>query len=107
GRCVWCGVSLSDSAVRETLEHIAPKHMGDDMQDASNWAISCDSCNAGKGDSLAWAASAWAHDYVTRGSREGVLTRQHRWAVLMRSKECSFCRARPENAELWVFRRIR
>jgi hypothetical protein len=73
GRCNWCGVELSPP-VRETLDHVAPKHYGDDLPDASNWALTRDSCNFGKADTLAWAASAEAHDFL---SRSGLLNVPH------------------------------
>lgn len=108
GRCLWCGVRLDEPYVRETLEHVVPKHLGDDMPDGSNWGIACASCNAGKGDVLAWPASGWAHDYVARNDvtsgREIMLS--HRWSVLRRSPRCDYCRAGPLDKELSIYRRI-
>lgn len=108
-RCVWCGVSLNDPNVVETLEHVVPKHMGDDPADGSNWALACLSCNQGKGDSLAWSANQWASDYMTRTQFEDphLLEREHRWTVLRRTPYCAFCGSGPGKAELAVFRRVR
>src|SRR5262249_38762483 len=55
-RCLWWGVPL-DPPAYETLEHVAPKHIGDDPGSTRNWGLSCKTCNEGKSDVLAWAAS--------------------------------------------------
>jgi len=108
GRCRWCGVELRGKNTAETLDHVVPKHLGNDLADGSNWALSCFTCNMGKGDSLAWAARQSAHDYMTRiGFGElAKLDREHRWAVLMRGRECDECTAGVTEAELWVYRRV-
>lgn len=108
GRCIWCGVELASPNVKETLEHVAPKHLGDDPADGKNWAISCSSCNNGKSNILAWAACAEAHDYLSRKDFSTVnqITLLHRWAVLMRTRKCVKCEARPTQTELWVYRRV-
>lgn len=107
-RCVWCGVELDAPGVKQTLEHVTPKHLGDDPVDGKNWAIACASCNFGKAHNLAWAASAQAHDYVSRSDFDSIkqLSLLHRWAVLMRTRKCIKCESLPLNTELWVYRRI-
>lgn len=109
GRCIWCGVHFQDAKVEPTLEHMAPKHLGDDLPDGRNWALSCSTCNAGKGSVLAWAATAAAHDYINRTDPFGLakITQVHRWSVLMRTRRCSICSAPPSETELWVYRRIK
>lgn len=108
GRCIWCGVELSSTNVRETLEHVTPKHLGNDPSDGRNWALACSSCNGGKADVFAWAACAEAHDYLRRNDFSTVneITLAHRWAVLMRTRNCANCGTPPKQAELWVYRRI-
>jgi hypothetical protein len=108
GRCLWCGAKLSSPLIKETLEHVAPKHIGDDPIDGSNWAIVCDSCNNGKANALAWATKAEAHDYFHRTdfAKLNEITLAHRWAVLMRSRRCIKCNATTKEKELWVYRRV-
>jgi HNH endonuclease len=107
-RCIWCGVELTAPYITQSLEHVIPKHLGDDPADGKNWAISCQSCNEGKGDGLAWAATPQAHDYFSRNDFDDVnhLSLSHRFAVLRRSNRCEDCDAPPSMAELWVFRRV-
>lgn len=107
GRCFYCGVILTSQHVVESLEHVAPKHLGDDFPDRSNWAICCLSCNGGKGNCFAWAASTVAHDYVPRNVNPSKLALDHRWTVLMRDRRCLSCGLGPSQTELWVYRRIR
>jgi hypothetical protein len=108
GRCLWCGVDLSSSDVEQSLEHVAPKHLGDDPPDGKNWGIACTSCNSGKAESLAWSARPEAHDYISRLDFSDIneIGLAQRWAVLMRSSHCSKCGATSKDAELWIFRRI-
>jgi hypothetical protein len=108
GRCLWCGIDFSSPYVKESLEHVAPKHLGDDPQDGSNWAIACLSCNHGKSNSLAWAAKAEAHDFFQRNDfvRPNEISLAHRWSVLMRSRRCVSCGRNPKQTELWIYRRI-
>jgi hypothetical protein len=108
-RCLWCGVDLRAANVMQTLEHFAPKHLGDDLTDASNWALSCASCNNGKGAVLAWSASGSAHDFLMRAGFENPdrVGLDGRWAVLVRARRCEFCGIEPLRAELWVFRRVK
>ena len=109
GRCIWCGVRLDNEYVELTLEHIVPKHIGDDVPSGVNWGLACNSCNNGKGDSLAWASSPWAHDYFGRNDFliEGRITLKHRWSVLRRTNHCEKCFKTPKDVEIWVFRRIK
>ncbi len=109
GRCIWCGVPLDSPAVVLTLDHVTPKHLGDDHVDGRNWAICCCSCNNGKGDSLAWSARPEAHDFIGRNeiSAISVIGLKHRWSVLMRERRCEYCKAAATEAELWVYRRIK
>lgn len=108
GRCLWCGVDLSSPDVEQSLEHVSPKHLGDDPPDGKNWGIACTSCNNGKAESLAWSARPEAHDYISRlaFSEINEIGLPQRWAVLMRSPRCSRCGATSKDTELWVFRRI-
>ncbi len=108
GRCIWCGVLLGPPSIIMTLDHVTPKHLGDDNPDGRNWAISCTSCNEGKGDSLAWSARPEAHDFIGRKdiSATSVIGLTHRWSVLMRERQCEYCEASTTEAELWVYRRI-
>jgi len=105
-RCLWCGVDLHATDVQQTLEHVAPYYLGDDMPDSSNWALSCQSCNEGKGDALAWAAQREAHGFIPRVDLSGdsQISLQHRWIVLMRSSRCNSCNRSARELELWVFR---
>lgn len=105
GRCVWCGVHLDDAFVKQSLEHVTPKHIGDDHYDGSNWAIACKTCNEGKGDILAWATMPEAHDYVRRNDSD--LGRVQRWAILMRRSQCGFCGSGPKAVELFIYKRVR
>ncbi|WP_420814190.1 HNH endonuclease [Nannocystis exedens] len=93
----------------ETLDHLTPKHLGDDIPDGSNWALTCSTCNEGKADSFAWAATQWAHDYFHRGDPvgEAEIGAYQRWVVLARSRRCSFCSLGTREVELHVFRRVR
>lgn len=108
-RCLWCGVSFSEPDAFETLEHVIPKHLGDDMPDGRNWALSCKTCNEGKADTFVWSASSWAYDYVRRNDfmEPDIIEREHRWVVLRRTPECAFCKIGTTEAELWVTRRIK
>lgn len=108
GRCIWCGVNFQAASVDPTLEHMAPKHLGDDLPDGSNWALSCSTCNAGKGATLSWAATPAAHDYIARTDPFGTgqITQQHRWSVLMRTKACVSCAKTASQTELWVYKRV-
>lgn len=109
GRCLWCGVDLTSGQVRQSLEHITPKHIGDDPADGSNWGIACSSCNFGKEDALAWATRPAAHDYYGRNDFSALdeITLAHRWSVLIRSRRCVKCGASPKETELWVYRRVK
>ena len=108
-RCLWCGVSFDNEYVEMTLEHIVPKHIGDDVPSGANWGLSCNSCNNGKGDSLSWSASPWAHDFFNRNDFlvDGEITLKHRWTVLRRTNHCTKCLKKPQETEIWVFRRIK
>lgn len=108
-RCVWCGISLFDPTVRMTLEHVVPKHIGDDVPDASNWAIACQCCNFGKSDALAWSSRPEAHDFMSRKAfgRPEEITPAHRWAVLRRSRECRKCKKTAIDVELGVTKVIK
>jgi hypothetical protein len=108
GRCLWCGILLNRGDVSQTLEHIVPKHLGNDPSDGTNWGLSCTSCNYGKGAALAWSATPWAHDYLgrTQFSTPDGITLQHRWVTLRRSPKCEFCGTGPKDAELWVRKRV-
>ena len=107
-RCLWCGVVLLSGTVCETLDHVVPKHLGDDLPDGSNWALACASCNEGKGNTFAWSATSGAHDFVERNdvSNPRYVSLSHRWVALRRSPQCSLCGVPPTKAELWVFRRV-
>ena len=109
GRCAWCGIDLSAVGVRTSLDHVSPKHIGDDMSDTSNWALTCQTCNEGKGDSFTWAASSFASGYLRAQhflNPEAVVP-EARWAILARDGGCEFCGALPAAASLWVYRRLR
>ena len=107
-RCVWCGVDLSHSGVVESLEHMLPKHLGDDLPDAQNWAIACTSCNSGKQDSVVWSTSAYAFDYFERNDflDLGKVRLTHRWTVLCRDGKCEACSASAKDRELFVYKRV-
>jgi hypothetical protein len=109
GRCIWCGVPFDDPNVLETLDHVTPKHLGNDPSDGRNWALACLSCNQGKGDALAWAARPEAHDLVGRNDflGTGSIKLRQRWSVLMRSRACDACKQGAGIKELWVYRRVR
>lgn len=109
GRCIWCGVSLDAPSVLQTLDHVTPKHLGDDPVDGRNWAISCSSCNSGKDDSFAWSARPEAHDFIGRRDipEAGIIGLKHRWSVLMRGRVCEHCGCSTDSSELWVYRRIK
>jgi hypothetical protein len=108
GRCIWCGVEMNAVGVYATLEHLAPKHIGDDLEDGSNWAIACQSCNAGKGESFAWAAHPWAHDYFSRTDFANVnsIGLPQRFAVLRRTGRCDGCNREPKSVELHVYKLV-
>jgi hypothetical protein len=108
GRCVWCGIALSDKAVTVTLEHITPKHLGDDPPNGANWGLACLSCNEGKGDSFAWSANTLAHDSIERidAVASDEITLRRRWIVLRRSASCSVCGSKTKTEELWAYKRI-
>lgn len=108
GRCAWCGVDLKDPGVAITLDHVAPKHIGDDMADGSNWSLTCESCNQGKADTFAWSTAREAHDYLGRNEFEGSsrIDLRHRIAVLLRAQRCDHCTGDPSMTELWVYRRV-
>jgi hypothetical protein len=107
-RCMWCGAELGLANIRESLEHIVPKHIGDDPVDGSNWGLACMSCNKGKADHLAWSANAYAHDFVSRSHFHSpeILHLEHRWVVLRRSPECDSCQITAKDAELFVYKRV-
>jgi len=107
-RCVWCGVPLDTPGVKPSLEHMAPKHIGDDMPDSSNWAIACLTCNSGKGDLISWATSPFAFGYL-RGSHfkdPKLICIESRWIVLVRDRACDSCKKGPLEIELGVYRKI-
>lgn len=108
-RCYWCGVSLTATGVRQSLDHLVPKHLGDDPSDGSNWAITCTACNSGKEDVFVWAASAAAFDYVDRNDfgEVDLIGLKPRWCVLARDRVCRFCKHGPNKVELWAYRRVR
>jgi hypothetical protein len=108
GRCIWCGVELGLQGVKQTLEHVAPKHIGNDQPDGSNWALACTSCNIGKSDALAWSTRPEAHDFLDRLAFERTeqIGLAQRWAVLMRERRCDKCRRTPAECELWPYKRI-
>ncbi|MCM5571084.1 hypothetical protein M6I34_11260 [Burkholderiaceae bacterium FT117] len=109
GRCIWCGALFSDPNVEESLEHMLPKHIGDDPPEAKNWAIACLSCNAGKRDLLSWATSQFAFDFFERNDFQAVgqIGLTHRWIVLCRDGKCDGCGVSPSYAELFVYKRVR
>src|SRR5262249_39726722 len=88
--------------------HVTPKHIGDDMPDAKNWALACHSCNFGKANSFAWAATPEAHDYVARGDfgARNEIALRHRWIVLVRTPRCGICNRKADEVDLWVYRRV-
>lgn len=107
GRCMWCGADFVRAEVDMTLEHVAPKHIGDDPEDGSNWGLACRSCNEGKEDAFSWAATKWAHDFVPRKFALGNQIRlEHRWTILARSPKCDRCHTSPRQSELFVYKRI-
>lgn len=108
GRCRWCGVLLDAHGVVESLDHVAPKILGDDLFDGSNWALACRSCNLGKGESLAWAARPESLDFMRRLDFQdpNKIGLAQRWAVLMRQPSCEVCGAETTDAELWAYRRV-
>jgi hypothetical protein len=108
-RCLWCGVDLRSKNVLMTLEHVAPKHLGNDPIDGSNWGIACSSCNTGKAEVLAWPTTLAALDYMDRLGfmRVNEISLAQRWSILMRSRSCHNCLITARNEELWIFRRIR
>jgi hypothetical protein len=101
-------VLLGQEHVKETLEHVSPKHIGNDLADGTNWALACLSCNHGKGDALAWSAVPWAHDSLSRTefANGDEIGQRHRWVILRRSSRCE-CGATPGSMELWVYKRVR
>lgn len=108
-RCIWCGTDLDNKHVTESLEHVAPKHIGNDAPDTTNWALACIACNQGKSDVMAWAARKSAHDYMGRTDFAVIhsISLQRRWSVLMRTGACDRCKSGPDQVELFVYRRIR
>lgn len=108
-RCIWCGVNLSDASVMESLEHMLPKHIGDDPPQARNWAIACTSCNSGKRDHVSWSTSPFAFDFFERNDFQvdGQISLTHRWTVICRDGRCGRCGALPSEAELFVYKRVR
>lgn len=107
-RCVWCGVKLDNPAVVESLEHMLPKHLGDDLPEALNWAIACSSCNSGKQDSVVWSTTAYAFDFFERNDFQDLekVSLKHRWTVLCRDGKCDDCGIRARDSELFVYKRI-
>lgn len=107
-RCYWCGVELSGVSVIETLDHLVPKHLGDDPPSQQNWVIACRSCNLGKDDAMTWAT----HDHVSGFLRHAELqdsasiSLAARWVVLGRDRKCSRCQTSPCGSELRVRRRL-
>ena len=103
-RCIWCGVNLVSPNIKASLEHMAPKHLGDDMPDTSNWAIACTTCNSGKGETLAWSSSAFSLGFLR--ARHFVdpfsICGEVRWAVLVRDRKCDTCGVGPDLCELGV-----
>lgn len=108
-RCFWCGVRFDAVGVAEELDHITPKVLGDDMFDGSNWALTCRSCNQGKGESFAWAAQPEAQNYLRRleFSDVNAIGLPQRWVILARERSCDSCAAGPQDEELWVYRRVK
>lgn len=105
-RCVWCGVPIAETGVIESLEHMVPKHIGDDLPDGKNWAISCMSCNTGKADTLAWGSSSAAHGDIGRKQiGMSTLGLAQRWVVLARDLVCIACGADAKSRSLWVYHR--
>ena len=107
-RCVWCGVQLSSGDVKMSLEHMAPKHIGDDMPDTSNWAIACTTCNSGKGETLSWSTSPFATGYLRAKHfvDPSFICGETRWAILARDTECDTCKQNPTDVELGIYRKI-
>ena len=104
-RCFYCGAEFLSGLVRETLDHIAPKHIGDDPVDGSNWVLACDSCNSGKSNVFSWAANQYAFDYINRsdiGRLSDEITLHHRWIILARDKKCKSCNVTPTQKELRI-----
>lgn len=108
-RCLWCGIGFKEDNVKMTLEHVIPKHIGNDVGQGLNWGLSCASCNLGKADSMAWSTNAWAHDYLERNdfAEIGAIGLRSRWIVLRRSPECDFCKCSTREHQLWMYKRIR
>ena len=108
-RCYFCGFKFDSMGVGETLDHIAPKHLGDDPSDGSNWVIACPECNAGKGDAFSWATNEYSFDYIQRKDIEvGInqVTRHHRWIALARDKKCLYCELQPKDIQLHIHKII-
>jgi HNH endonuclease len=108
GRCLWCGVLLADQHIKMNLDHITPKHLGDDPDDGTNWALVCTACNEGKSSALTWSTTPYAYDYPERNDfhEPDCISLHHRWVVLRRSPTCAGCRATAQNAELMVYKRV-
>jgi len=109
GRCCWCGALFQAPGVVESLEHLSPKLIGDDLADGSNWGLSCLSCNSGKAGSLGWATQSASQDYLERPEFADVsrLGLAQRWAVLCRVQRCDHCASVPRNTSLWVYRKVK
>lgn len=106
GRCVWCGVVLNNSDVQESLEHMAPKHIGGDSSE--NWGIACVTCNNGKGAVLAWSTTPAAHGMLGRKELESPyqIAKSVRWVVLVRDGACISCQKTAVDVELWAAIRV-
>ena len=107
-RCIWCGVVLVSSAVKMSLEHMAPKHVGDDPADGKNLAIACTTCNSGKGELLSWASSPFASGFLRamHFRDPNMICIENRWIVLALDRRCESCRKGPLDVELGVCREI-
>lgn len=107
-RCIWCGVLLASPNVKMSLEHMAPKHIGDDPNDGRNWAVACTTCNSGKGDLLSWASSPFANGYLRAKHfvNPRVVCIENRWIVLARDGRCDTCQQGPKSVELGIYRQI-
>jgi hypothetical protein len=107
-RCIWCGVELLTPTIKMTLEHMAPKLIGDDPSDGSNWALACKTCNSGKDDLLSWASSPFANGYLRAKHflYPATICRENRWIVLARERRCDSCQRGPDMVELGIYRQV-
>jgi 5-methylcytosine-specific restriction endonuclease McrA len=103
-RCRYCGVPLiyGDNL---TLDHVAPWHIGGDPQDGSNWAFSCQDCNAGKDWWPYYSLHCTGFNWLDpRNSVE--LRKAARYGALVRDGVCTRTGVGPSAATLAVVKRV-